>query len=259
MIHPLEHNPSGIQKPSAIVKTKNLPLYDIWGGGVSGYIEFMTERLRLMHNLLKPTGSLFVHLDWRMSHYIKIELDKIFGVKNSTLNNSYFKNEIIWNYGDPARLSNKFPQKYDSILFYSKSKKDNKFYPLYDDIPEYLYKRARKDKDGRLWVDQRLGVKGKILEKLRKEKRTFKTKTGGERLKQYLDEMKGKPLSNVWNLPIINSQSNERIGWPTQKPLALLQRIIKATTKENDLVADFFCGCGTAIDAAQSLNRRWIG
>ena len=221
-------------------------------GGIDHYISWLKERVAEMHRLLKPTGSIYLHCDHHANAYIRVDiLDKIFGYNN-------FRNEIVWYYGGPVRISNKFPRKYDSIFFYAKSKK-SRFYPLYDEIPEYLHRRARKDKDGRLWVDQRLGVKGESLEKLRREKRTFITKTGGERLKQYLDEMKGKYLSNVWELPIINSQDKERIGYPTQKPEKLIERIIKASSNENDVVMDPFLGGGTTVAVADKLNRQWIG
>ena len=215
------------------------------------YLIYMAQRLIEMQRILKPTGSLYLHCDSTMSHYLKLLLDIVFGPEN-------FRNEIVWYYGGPVKLSKRFPQKNDLIYFYSKSSQTT-FYQLYEDLPDYLYKRARKDSDGRLWVDQRLGVKGETLEKLRKEGRTFTTKTGQERRKQYLDEMKGKPLSNMWHIPIINSQSKERLGYPTQKPLALLQRIIKASTSAGDVVLDPFCGCATTCIASENLNRQWVG
>ena len=105
-------------------KVQEFQFYDLWGGGVNGYINFMVERLRHMHRLLKPTGSLFVHLDWRMSHYIKIELDKIFGVKNPAANNTNFLNEIVWCYAGGGIPKNKLPRKHDVILWFNKNKDD---------------------------------------------------------------------------------------------------------------------------------------
>ena len=154
-----------------VLKNKSISFKDKFDS-TNSYIHWLKPRLRECHRLLKETGSLFIHLDWRMSHYIKVELDKIFGVKNPCLNPSYFKNEIIWHYGGPARLTNRFPQKHDSILFYSKSKKDNKFYQQYDDIPPYAYKRARKDQNGRLWIDQRLSKRSNP-KKIKKRKKNF--------------------------------------------------------------------------------------
>ena len=215
------------------------------------YLLYMTVRLIEMKRILKDTGSIYYHCDPTFSHYIKAVLDRIFGVEN-------FRNEIVWYYGGPVKLSDRFPRKNDIIYFYTKSE-NSSFNHLYNDIPEYLYQRSRKDIDGRLWVDQRLGVSGETLKKLREENRTFKTKRGGERRKQYLDEMKGMPLSNVWDISIINSQSKERTGYPTQKPLALLERIIKASSNEGDIVLDPFCGCATTCIASENLNRQWIG
>lgn len=213
--------------------------------------DFLTRRFVECKRILKPTGVFCLHLDCRTVHYAKVKLDITFGYDN-------FVNEIVWWYGGAAKISNKFPQKFDTILIYSKENKHT-FNPIFEPTPDYLLKRARKDNDGRLWVDQRLGVRGEALEKLRKEGRTFKTKSGGERRKQFLDEMQGKPIQNVWTLPIINSQAKERLGYPTQKPLSLLDRLIKAFTNKGDLVADFFCGSGTTLVAAKKLGRNFIG
>ena len=175
-----------------------------------------------MHRLLKPSGSLFVHLDWRMAHYVKIELDKIFGVKNPS-SNTNFINEIIWWYGGGGASKNRFAKKHDTILWYAKDKSKYKFFC--DSVREpYKWDKGQKRADG--------------------SKR---------------DYTKGKIPDDVFQMNSIMPWSNEKIGWPTQKPIKLLQRIIKATTQEDDLVADFFCGCGTSIDASQSLNRKWLG
>ena len=206
---------------------QELQFYDIWGGGIHGYIEFMVERLRHMHRLLKPTGSLFVHLDWRTSHYIKIELDKIFEVKNPASSNTNFVNEIVWCYGSGGASKRHFSKKHDTILFYAKNKSK---YQFFCDPVREPYKEKCK-------------VKYKIINN-----------------KKYLRKHKlGRIPFDWFEMPCLTNTAKERVGWPTQKPLRLLERIIKATTKENDIVADFFCGCGTAIVAAQRLNRRWIG
>ena len=200
---------------------------------MNGYINFLSERLREMHRLLKPTGSLFVHLDWRMSHYIKIELDKIFGVKNPALSNTNFVNEIIWHYKTGGASKKSFARKHDNILFYSKDFKKKKFFPK----KEKNYTKSKSRKPGLQNYGQA-------------DCEFFKDSNGVYNLTYVKD---------VWDIPYINSMAKERTGWPTQKPIALLDRIIKATTEEKDLVADFFCGCGTAIVAAQRLNRKWIG
>ena len=213
-------------------KVQEFKFYDKWNSGKpgpDGYINFMVERLRQMHRLLKPTGSLFVHLDWRMAHYIKIELDKIFGVKNPAASNTSFINEIIWHYTGGGRSKSGLSKKHDTILWYSK---ENKKHVFNIDKVRVPYKETSGY------------AKAGIV-----------SKSG----KKYLPNPLGTPVDDVWNIPIINPLSKERTGWPTQKPLKLLSRIIEMASKPGDLVADFFCGCGTAIVAAQRLNRKWIG
>ena len=206
-------------------KVQELQFYDIFGGGVNGYLNFLIPRLRECYRLLKPTGVLCVHLDWRMAHYVKIELDKIFNVKNPASSNTNFVNEIIWCYSSGGASKRSFAKKHDTILIYSKTK-------------EYTFN-------------------------LKKEK-TYKNKSGAPIGKQkYLYDEGGKYLfthpKDYWNIPMISIGSHERIGYPTQKPIKLLNKIIDSFSNEKNLIADFFCGCGTAIDSAQSLNRKWLG
>ena len=237
-----------------------LKFYDIFGGGKDGYINFIVPRLREMYRLLKPTGSLFVHLDWRMAHYVKIELDKIFGVKNPASSNTNFVNEIIWFYRRWTASSKSLQKMHDSILWYSKTKQ-YKFYPIYKPPTEGQLKKHAKG-----WDRNSVMIDGRRQPQLiiyNEQKVNEAIKRGKINKKDYARFVKPKINQtledDVWQINFLNSQSKERIGWPTQKPLKLLQRIVKMTTKENDLVADFFCGCGTSIDAAQSLNRKWIG
>ena len=180
-------------------------------------------------------------------------MDEIFGYYN-------FINEIIWNYGGPAKTETYYPRKYDTIISYAKSA-DYKFYKQCEPIPQYMYDRARQDPDGRKWVDQNLGkLSPEKLEQMKSEGRVFITKTGNMRRKQYLDEMDGVLLNSVWNdIPIINSQADERSDYPTQKPEALLERIIKTSSEEGDLVFDCFMGSGTTQAVAMKLGRRFIG
>ena len=187
-------------------KVQELQFYDIFGGGVNGYVSFLSERLRHMHRVLKPTGSLFVHLDWRMSHYIKIELDKIFNVKNPCSTNSNFVNEIIWCYSNSGRANKGFCKKHDTILWYSKTKK---FF----------------------WNDYKIPISNKYLnshynQKDKEGKRCrVRIDHGKERI--YYPE-NGMTCNDWWtDIPSLNSQSKERTDWPTQKPVALLDRIIK--------------------------------
>ena len=216
------------------------------------YLMAMGIRLIEMKRILKPTGSIYLHCDPTASHYLKFVMDSLFGRQN-------FRNEIVWYYGGPGALKTAFPQKHDIIFFYSKTS-PYFFNRQKGELPSYLYQRARKDSDGRLWVDQNLGkLTDETIEKMKSEDRIFETKTGGFRRKQYLDEMEGSQINDVWNIPIINSQAKERTGYPTQKPLALLDRIIKASSNEGDIVFDPFCGCATACVAAERLGRQWIG
>lgn len=225
---------------------------DIWVN--DEYIQFMYERLIIMRELLSDDGSIMVHCDWHKNHYLKCILDEIFGSNN-------FINEIIWNYGGPSPTKSNFARKHDTILFYSKTN-NYKFNPIYGDkLPEYLYERARKDDDGRLWVDQNLGkLNEDTINQMKAEGKVFTTLSGKLRRKQYLDEMLGEQINDTWNdITIINSQAIERVDYPTQKPEALLDRIIKCTTDKNDIVFDCFMGSGTTQAVAMKLGRKFIG
>ncbi len=238
------------------------------------YLTMMIARLLELRRVLKPTGSLYLHCDPTASHYLKIVLDTIFGVDN-------YQNEIIWKrttaHNDPRRWGNV----HDSIFFYSKSPKFtwNLIYLEHDE--EYKKRFRHSDPNGRLWTDGNLTAKGlsgggyeyeykgakslwrvplETMKRLDAEGRLHFTKTGGIRSKDYLDESPGKPVQDVISdISPINSQAQERLGYPTQKPLTLLERIIQASSNEGDVVLDPFCGCGTAVVAAQKLNRKWIG
>jgi site-specific DNA-methyltransferase (adenine-specific) len=216
------------------------------------YLTYMAQRIIEMHRILKETGSLYLHCDPMASHYLKHILDGVFGKNN-------FRNEIVWAYGGPSAATKNFPRKHDILLRYTKSD-EHFFNKIFDKTPDYMLDRARKDIDGRIWVDQRLGkLSTETIEKMKQEERVFVTKTGELRRKQYLDEMEGVTITDVWNIPVINSQSKERTGYPTQIPLALLNRIIQASCPANGFVFDPFCGCATALVAAQQLGRHWIG
>lgn len=206
---------------------------DIWEGGMPGYLVWLNARLYEMKRLLKDTGAIYVHLDWHASHYVKVEMDKIFGYEN-------FRRELIWFRDNPSggkAGGNNFIHDHDVILYYAKTA-DFNFNKQYSPYTEgYIKKRfIHNDNDG------------KGLYRLQ----------GSDGRKQYLKESKGKPVSSVWEISDINVMAGERIGYPTQKPEALLERIIKASSNEGDVVADFFCGGGTTPAVAQKLNRRWI-
>ena len=224
---------------------------DTWGKGADSFIAMIYERLILMRDLLAEDGCIYVHCDWRVNTYIRLAMDEIFGRNN-------FLNEIAWYYGGPSSVKSTYPRKYDTIFFYYKMS-DYFLEQQRGDLPAYLYERARKDSNGRLWVDQNLGkLTDETIEKMKSDGRIFETKTGGLRRKQYLDEMEGAQIDDVWDIPIINSQANESVFYPTQKPEALLERIIKSSSRKGDLVADFFCGSGTTAAVAEKLGRKWI-
>ncbi len=202
------------------------------------YLVMMAARLVELHRVLKPTGSLYLHCDPTASHYLKIILDTIFGPRN-------FRNEVVWNYGGWTHQKMKhFPRKHDILLFYAKSE-DTDFRPLSDPWTREEYVALRKqaihtDETGREYIFDERGAAGQ---------------------KRYLDVAlaEGRPVTSVWNLRSLTSSSKERLGYPTQKPLALLERIISASSNPGDIILDPFCGCGTAVAAAERLGRRWIG
>lgn len=213
---------------------------DIWEGGMPGYLVWLNARLYEMKRLLKSTGSIYVHLDWHASHYVKVEMDKIFGADN-------FRNEIIWHYsGWNKQLTDHIERRHDVILFYSRSEDALFNYPTrqWDSREEYIKKRKQKvrtDQAGREYVLSDAG--------------------NGERVARYIEEAMayGVPLDDVWDIDKINNSDKiERIGYPTQKPESLLERIILTSSEEGSVVADFFCGGGTTPAVAQRLKRRWI-
>ena len=214
---------------------------DRWAGGIHVYIEWMKERVVKMHDILKETGSFYLHCDWHASHYLKVMLDNVFGIRN-------FKNEIIWDYSFRLMdLPSFFNRKHDVIFFYAKTAKNYFKMPKVqwtrEEIITTRKQKVHIDDDGNecIWMP---GGKGHSKNKLKKIKDIIK---------------EGKAISDVWQIPIISSSSKERLGYPTQKPEVLLDRIILASSKEGGMVLDPFCGCGTAMAVAHKLNRRWIG
>ncbi len=213
--------------------------------GMQAYITYMTQRLLEMKRILKPTGSIYLHVDPTASHYLKIIMDGIFGKNN-------FRNEIVWCYSIGGRGKKDFGRKHDIILRYSKTK-DYVFNHKNVSLPMTPHKQNKSgknfggkmmaDSDGRQYV----------------EKQGTRDKNGNYKYyRYYLDD--GKTPEDWWvDINAIQPSSNERLGYPTQKPLALLHRIIKASSDEGDVVFDPFCGCATACVASQQLNRKWIG
>ena len=197
---------------------------DKWAD-VEDYLDWLRPRLREMRRVLKPTGSIYVHCDWHASHYIKVEMDGIFGYDN-------FRNEIVWSYRRWPSKQAQFQRMHDAILFYSKSG-DYTFNVDYEPPSESTQ---------RVWK----GQKQKLL------KGATKKVTTGEK-------SNGLPQRDVFTIPIIAGAAAERMGYPTQKPLALLERIIRASSNPGDIVLDPFCGSGTTCVAAEQLGRKYIG
>ncbi len=257
---------------------ERLAYTDTWARGIDSFLDMLYSRLQLMKKLLSSNGSIFVHIDWHAAHYVKIMLDEIFGVDS-------FRNEIIWQKTLSRKAqSNQFGNMHDTIFFYSKG--NPVFNTLYEkrdeetiekrfpEIEEETGKRYVLDnftqagqgqprKFGKygvlapptgkhwIWSQERIdeGLKNGFI---------FFTKSGMPRLKRY--ETEGLFMGDIWqgNDLIIHSQSSEAIGYSTQKPEALIERILKASSKENSIVADFFCGSGTTGAVAEKLGRRWI-
>lgn len=197
------------------------------------YLEYMKIRLYECKRILKDTGSIFVHCDRNASHYLKVLLDSIFGIDN-------FQSEIAWCYKRWSNSKKGLLNNHQIILFYSKSAnfKFNKIYTEYSEttnIDQILQERVRDEKGKSVY---KFDEKGEVV--LGKSK-------------------KGVPLSDVWDIPYLNPKAKERVGYPTQKPVLLLERIIKLVTDEDDIVLDPFMGSGTALVAAKMLNRRYIG
>jgi len=247
------------------------------------YLAMMSIRLIELHRVLKQSGSLFLHCDPTASHYLKLILDSTFGAKR-------YRNELIWKrtsaHNDAAQGLTRFGKTHDSILFYSKSDSPTwnaQFVPYDDEYIKSHYGQIEKGTGrafttadltaakpggdtlyewegvappkGRYWAYSRANMEG-----FKAQGRLVYGRTGVPRLKNYLDEMPGVVLGSLWaDIPPINSQAQERIGYATQKPVALLERIINASSNAGDIVLDPFCGCGTTIHAAQKLNREWIG
>ena len=196
---------------------------------VQAYIDYMRPRIKELYRVLKQTGSFYYHCDWHASHYVKVMLDRddLFGYKS-------FRNEIIWCYTRPSPKHGQFPRTHDTILFYTKGKKYT-FEPDRVRIPYNKETLARSNRGA--GVESVMG-----------------STEGIERLNP-----DGKLPESWWVLPMIQGNATERLGYPTQKPLKLLERIIKASSNEGDVVLDAFCGCGTTIVEAQILKRKWIG
>ena len=245
---------------------------DVWDK--ERYLNWMYENLMAMKSIMSDEASIYVHLDYHIGHYVKILMDEIFGEDN-------FRNEIIWKRSTAHNDSTGFANLHDCIFYYTKSSE------LYFDIPlvpysqEYIDRYYNKvDENGRKYLDRDLSAKGlkgsgysyswkgkdgywrcpyTTMERLEKENRLYYTTNGTPRYKQYLDEMEGVPAQDLWtDIFAVNSQAEERVDYATQKPEALLERIIKASSNEGMFVADFFGGSGVTAAVANKLGRNFI-
>ena len=239
------------------------------------YLTMMTQRMAELHRVLKPTGSIYLHCDPTASHYLKLLMDATFGPDQ-------FRNEVIWKRTSAHSDARRHGRVHDTLLFFSKSEEyvwNESFRPYEADYVDRYYRYT--DPDGRRFMSDNLGTAGlqgggyeyewkgvtrawrvpiETMTQLDAEGRVYYTRNGIARRKRYLDEAKGQPPQDIWSdIAALRSWHRERLGYPTQKPEALLERIINASSNEGDVVLDPFCGCGTAVAVAERLKRRWIG
>jgi DNA modification methylase len=255
---------------------------DRWKGGLPYYVGWMVERLTQCYRVLKKTGSMYLHCDWHASHYLKCEMDRLFGETN-------FVNEIVWKrqvakHSDAKQGARHYGRIHDVILFYAKSTDhtwNQQYLPFTEESKDKFYGHVEPETGRRYQLTAIDGPGGaakgnpkyeflgvtrywryskETMEKLYKEGRIVQTKKGNvPRYKRYLDEMKGVPLQDLWDDVNPVSTSRESLGFPTQKPELLLKRIIKTSSNAMDIVLDPFCGCGTAIVVAHKFGRQWVG
>jgi DNA modification methylase len=256
---------------------------DRWEGRINHYVGWMYERVMEMHRVLKPTGSIYLHCDQKASHYLKVMMDSVLGINN-------FRNQIVWR-RTPSKglMSRRLARNHDILLGYQMSDEatwntDAAFTPYDpDNLDEKTAsKYTHRDEDGRLYqldnltnpnpnrpnlTYEFLGVT-KVWRWTRERMQAayeaglvVQPRPGAvPRLKRYLDEQRGRPLDDVWtDIDPLNSQARERLGYPTQKPEALLERILRLTTNQGDTVLDPFCGCGTTVAVAEQMRRHWVG
>lgn len=245
---------------------------DVWDK--EKYLNWMYENLIAIKSVMSETGSIYVHLDYHIGHYVKVLMDEIFGESN-------FRNEIIWKRATAHSDAEFYGNNFDCIYFFTNSSDEYTFNTVYTDYDEEYVARFRHvDPDGRKWDDRDLSAKGlqgggysyeykgcyslwrcplETMQRLDAENRLYFTKNGGIRRKLYLDELPGMPAQSMWvDINPVNSQAVERVDYATQKPEALIERIIKASSNEGMLVADFFGGSGVTAAVAAKLGRRFI-
>lgn len=218
-----------VHKEHSVIEEK--AYRDTWGNGLEGFLKMLSERLSLMRDLLSDKGSIYIHIDWRVNSHVRLIMDELFGADN-------LQREIIWWPNNVSGFKGKAPnwiRDHETILFYGKSDSAITFNKEFKDLSEAYIKQTfvHVDEDGRRY-------------RMRYDR------------KQFYEENEGIPIPDVWDIPYLRQNAIERNGYPTQKPETLLSRIIKASSNEGDLIADFFCGSGTTISVAEKLGRRWI-
>ena len=263
-------------------ETKEKRAFDDRHESTRAYIDYMRPRCVELSRVLKKKGSFYYHCDWHASHYVKVMLDQIFGENN-------FRNEIVWLRAKARKSERQWPRLHDSLFFYTGNEAwtwnvqtiphgeakprghdlmsdEGGLYRVSDltankggGDTSYPWKSPTggvvKPSEGRFWAFSKSN-----MEQFESEGRLVYSRTGMPRLKTYVKDLAGTVIGDVWaDIEGLNAAARERLGYPTQKPLALLERIITASSNENDIVLDAFCGCGTALVAAQKLKRQWIG
>jgi len=265
------------KEPSVL---EDLAYRDTWGKGTDSFIAMIYERLNLMHDLLADDGSIYVHVGWQVGSLLRLVLDEVFG-------SSYLRNEIIWQRFNFHADANRFGTVHETIWFYVKNESvafKKQYLPVKQSLIDSHYKQ---DADGRYYTldnptapahgrpAKAMSFGGKTIsppagamwrwkqeniDQLWNAGKIVFNDSGMPRVKRYLDEIEGTAVHSIWtDIRAINSQADERIDYPTQKPEALLERIIQASSNEGDLIADFFCGSGTTLAVAEKLGRKWIG
>jgi DNA modification methylase len=266
-----------ILKEQSVIEEK--AYRDTWGRGTDSYLSMIYERMKLMRELLSDTGSIYIHCDYHVGHLIRNTAEEVFGA-------DCFLNEIVWKRSLPHNDPKKYGRIHDTILFFVKSPSKYAFNQLFTrQSDEYIASHyTQRDPDGRVYRLQSLSASGKgpprrfnkrmlppppgthwrfsqeKIDELLAQGLIVFTSTGQPNFKRYLDESKGSALQSLWiDVNPLNPQALERLDYATQKPEALLHRIINTSSNAGDLVADFFCGSGTTLAAAETLRRRWIG
>ena len=256
---------------------------DTWGRGLDSYLQWFFETTVLLRELLTEDGSIYVHCDWHVGHYAKAVLDEVFGADN-------FRNEIVWKRkGGSANPQNRLGVVTDSLLWFSNGERitfNQQFTKESDEAKKYIEERFNRvdEKTGRHYMDSPLvspnprpnltyeykgyppppsgwSISKEIMQKWDKDGRLLFPSDKSKRIRRkiYLDEYVGQPVQNLWSdIFVINSQSNEFVGYDTQKPESLLERVVVSSSNEGDLVADVFCGSGTTGAVSERLGRRWI-